>query len=40
MEEINTVVTNCDEFRPVKLTDSLNWSISLVVLMIIGDSPL
>ena len=32
-------MTDFDGFPPVMLTDSLNWNISLVVLMIIGDSP-
>ena len=32
-------MTDFDEFRPVMLSDNLNWNISLVVLMIISDSP-
>jgi hypothetical protein len=40
VEEMCIVVTDFDGFRPVTLTDNLNWIISLVVLMIIGDIPL
>ena len=39
MEEMVIVVTNFEGFLPVMPTDSLNWNISLVLLMIIGDSP-
>ena len=37
VEEMNIVVTDFYGFRPVILTDNLNWNISSVMLMIFGE---
>jgi len=38
VEEMNSVVTDFDGFRPVTLIDNLNSNISLILLMITGDT--
>jgi hypothetical protein len=38
VEEMNIVVTGFDGFRPVTLTNNLNPNISIILLMIIGDT--